>query len=90
MKEGEKINLMGKISERYEDLLRERGLEPEERHTTIMDLMFSDDKVGLDLNKLLNFSDLDFIHDVLGIKRHIDRNSGELGGCFLPRCARAK
>ena len=29
----------------------------------------------------------DFVHDVAGITQHIDRVTGELGGCFLPRCS---
>jgi hypothetical protein len=40
----------------------------------------------LDLPKLLDAPDFDFCHDVGGIKRHIDRNTGQLGDCFLPRC----
>lgn len=42
----------------------------------------------LDLDRLLAFPDFDFAHDVFGIRRHIDRNTGKLGDCFVPRCAR--
>jgi hypothetical protein len=41
----------------------------------------------LDLEKLLGADDFNFSHDVFGIRRHIDRETGELGNCFLPRCA---
>lgn len=41
----------------------------------------------LDLQKLLDAPDGDFGHDVFGIRRHINRQTGELGDCFLPRCA---
>lgn len=41
----------------------------------------------LDLNKLLAAPDADFGHDVFGIRRHIDRRTGQLTDCFLPRCA---
>lgn len=41
----------------------------------------------LDLDKLLNFPDFDFWHDLHGIANHIDRHTGELKDCFLPRCA---
>lgn len=41
----------------------------------------------LDLAKLLDASDSDFGHDVFGIRRHINRQDGTLGGCFVPRCA---
>lgn len=30
----------------------------------------------------------DFGHDVLGIRRHLDRDTGELRDCFRPRFAR--
>lgn len=43
----------------------------------------------LELQKLLDAPEFDFVHDVWGIHRHIDRTTGELGDCFLPRCARA-
>ena len=43
----------------------------------------------MDLKKLLAAPDFDFLHDLLGIGRHINRQTGALGDCFLPRCARA-
>ncbi len=42
----------------------------------------------LDLQKLLKAPDFDFMHDVLGIGRHLNRETGQLEDCFLPRCAR--
>ncbi len=41
----------------------------------------------LDLQKLLDAPDSDFGHDVFGIRRHINRRTGQLEDCFLPRCA---
>lgn len=41
----------------------------------------------LDLNKLLNAPDSDFGHDIFGIRRHMDRSTGQLKDCFLPRCS---
>lgn len=41
----------------------------------------------LDLDQLLGFPDFDFTHDVWGIHRHLDRSTGTLGDCFVPRCA---
>lgn len=40
----------------------------------------------LDPQKLLDFDDVNFAHDVAGIYRHIDRDTGKLRDCFLPRC----
>lgn len=33
--------------------------------------------------------DADVLHDLLGIRRHIDRNTGALRDCFVPRYAQA-
>jgi len=41
----------------------------------------------LDLAKLLGFEDVDFVHDVGGICRYLDRRTGQLRECFVPRCA---
>lgn len=42
----------------------------------------------LRLERLLEADDFNFAHDVFGIRRHIDRETGELGNCFSPRCSR--
>lgn len=39
----------------------------------------------LRLAGLLKADDFNFAHDVFGIHRHIDRNTGELTDCFSPR-----
>jgi hypothetical protein len=41
----------------------------------------------LKLQALLDADDLNFSHDVFGIRRHIDRDTGKVGGFFLPRFA---
>lgn len=41
----------------------------------------------LDLQKLLDFDTSNFAYDIYGIEKHIDKNTGELTRCFLPRCA---
>ena len=43
----------------------------------------------ISLQKLLEFEEADFMHDVHGIRRHIDRSSGKMRDCFLPRSYRA-
>jgi hypothetical protein len=40
------------------------------------------------LNKLLMSNDFNFIHDIVGIRRHMNRDNGELTKAFLPRCMR--
>lgn len=39
----------------------------------------------LRLDELLTASDADFAHDVFGIRRFLDRQTGALGDCFDPR-----
>jgi hypothetical protein len=41
----------------------------------------------LDLESILKASDSDFGHDIFGIRRYIDRDTGKLTDCFVPRCA---
>lgn len=42
---------------------------------------------ALDLEKLLGFDAFNFLHDVGGMRRKLDRNTGQLTDFFLPRCA---
>lgn len=42
----------------------------------------------LDFDKLMAFDDMSFAHDVFGIERHIDRETGKLTDHFRPRCAK--
>lgn len=41
----------------------------------------------LDLAALAEAPLDDFFHDLAGIARHLDRSTGQLGDCFLPRYA---
>ncbi len=42
----------------------------------------------LKLLELATASDGDFGHDVFGIHRHLNRETGEIENCFLPRYAK--
>lgn len=42
----------------------------------------------LDLQRLLDAPDFDFFHDIGGIRRHLNRETGKLGDHFLPRTAK--
>lgn len=42
---------------------------------------------ALKLRDMLNGRREDLMHDAFGIGAHIDRSTGKLGGCFLPRYA---
>lgn len=39
----------------------------------------------LKLGELLAADNFNFSHDVFGIRRHLDRETGKLGDCFVPR-----
>lgn len=41
----------------------------------------------LDLDKLLAANDTTFLHDIAGITVAINRSTGQLENCFVPRCA---
>jgi hypothetical protein len=63
----------------------------DDRMGLLMDIMAADGCNGnppLDCDKLVrDFDDGNFLHDIGGIYRHLDRSTGQLTGCFLPRCA---
>lgn len=42
---------------------------------------------ALRLQDLLETDNFNFVHDVFGIRRHLDRTTGRLDGHFLPRYA---
>jgi len=42
----------------------------------------------LDFDKLEGFDDFNFLHDMGGISEHLDRKTGKLKDCFLPRCSK--
>lgn len=44
----------------------------------------------LDFDSLLGFKDADFLHDVSGIIRNLNRETGMLENHFLPRCCRTR
>lgn len=53
-----------------------------------MDLSATHYNCPLDLIKMSQADDFNMIHDVTGIARHLNRKTGELENCFLPRCAK--
>lgn len=42
----------------------------------------------LQLEELLQADESDFVHDLGGIRKHIDRTTGKMTGCFMPRYAK--
>lgn len=57
--------------------------------TTHMDLLVCHTQAcELDLVKLLDADNFNMLHDILGINRHLNRDTGQLLNCFLPRFAK--
>lgn len=51
-----------------------------------MDLTVCHNVGHINLARLLHATAGDFIHDLGGIRAHLDRETGNLTDCFLPRC----
>lgn len=79
--------LIGKIATRFTDIAKR--VDPDiriDRLALIMDLTACHASgTPLDLQRLLDADDFNVVHDVGGIRSHIDRETSQLGGCFLPR-----
>ena len=83
----DRFDLLIKVVERAEQRAVEQGAALD-RMTTIMDIEHADDQFNLDLAALLVADNFNFTHDVFGIINHIDRRTGLVGDCFVPRYAR--
>ena len=58
------------------------------QRTTLMDIIaVHANGCPLKLSELLTAPRFDFTHDVFGIRRHLNRETGQLQDCFLPRYA---
>jgi hypothetical protein len=79
--------LITKIVDRAEKLAR-RFKQPTVRAAIALDLVMAHRMQPLDLELLLKADDVNFVHDVFGIMRHIDHNNGAMRDCFVPRFAR--
>jgi hypothetical protein len=78
-----------KIAERAERELYADGKIKQTRMDTPMDISATIAQgCPLRLDELLAADAFNFAHDVLGIRRHINRQTGQLENCFLPRFAR--
>lgn len=81
------------VADRFERLISRRTLYgiPYKRRPFIMDLLAADGRNGnlpLDWPAFLALDDGQFVHDAAGIYRHLNRQTGFLDDCFVPRCAK--
>lgn len=85
----EEIRIIAKIAQRAVTMAAEHGVEYRQMDA-VMDVdACHSNGCPLKLADLLVTDDGNFAHDVFGIRRHIDRETGKLGDCFLPRFAHA-
>lgn len=66
----------------------EKVYYPGDRIDLALDLEYTDKVIPLDFDRLIEFPDLDFYHDIMGIYRHFDTEEKVMKDCFLPRCAK--
>lgn len=82
------IERAAQAAERFETMTDAKSNPRYQRINLVMDLTAADGENGnlpLDWERLLAADDFNFLHDIGGISRHIDRETGELGGYFVPR-----
>lgn len=80
-------DLISKITSRAAEMAEDNGVKYD-RLCISMDVHAAHcNGCPLDLQALLDAPDSDFGHDVFGISRHIDRSTGKLLNCFVPRYA---
>ena len=81
----EDMELGAKIAKRAVIRAKEVGIQYDQM-TAEMDIDACHNNGNpLKLQALLEADDFNFAHDVFGIRQHIDRTTGELGDCFVPR-----
>ncbi len=75
-------------------IVRRAEKEAAEHDTSLDPVSLAMDLTAIHANgcplKLMSFAaaePYDFVHDIVGITSHIDRKTGKLTGCFLPRFA---
>ena len=79
----EEHTVMSKIADRA---LKDIPNYPDDKLSIMMDLdACHSNGMPLMLYDLLHAKPFDFMHDVCGIRRHINRKTGEIGDCFVPR-----
>lgn len=75
-------------AQRFERMIPKSEREGYERINLVMDLLAADGVNGnrpLDWDRLIAADDFNFMHDISGICRHMNRETGALGDHFMPR-----
>lgn len=80
--------LIQMILERYRNVTRRLGLIPANHVDVMIDIIAVHQSIPLDLEALVNARENDFLHDMAGIRRYVNFETGEVDKSFVPRCAR--
>jgi len=83
----EEMGHVDKITTRAIPLFAKVGVHVD-RLDVVMDLAATHKTCPLDLAAMADGREEDFAHDIGGIRRHLNRITGELEDCFVPRFAR--
>jgi hypothetical protein len=75
------------IATRADAMYRSAGVMDQTPMDTMMDIECCHATIPLRLDELLAADDFNFSHDVGGIRRHLNRRTGEMENCFVPRFA---
>lgn len=75
-----------KIARRAVALAEEHGLAYDQQWAEMDITACHANGMRLDLDKLLKADDFNLAHDVFGIRRHLDKQTGQIQNCFVPRC----
>lgn len=85
----QELLIIERIVERAAKASDEAGCPNLDRLSLTMDLCACHaNGCPLKLEELARADDFNFAHDVFGIRNHMDRSTGKLTGCFLPRFAK--
>jgi len=74
--------------EQEKAIMNRVGSKVRDHFSLSMDLAAANADCGMDVVKLIAFDDFNFWHDITGIMANINRETGKLENCFVPRCAR--
>lgn len=84
----EEMEIITQIVDRADKFITDKNI-PYDRVSILMDISATHcNGCPLDLEALLKADDPNFFHDIFGIYRHINRQTGKLEACFVPRFAR--
>lgn len=78
--------IISEIGNRALDLYADHDI-PDDKMTVVTDIDRAHQDIPLNLLALRDCDDLTFAHDIDGIRRHMNRQTGKLENCFVPSTA---